>query len=144
MPLPAHLFASEDGHLYDTRAADWYARRAVRRDYKRTPGDITRLSEVKAALRAGPFTFPGCYPLFFTTRDGAALSFEAVRAQFRQVAWDFMQDASTGWRVDGVGVNHEDSDLYCAHTGARIPSAYCEDDGQPDEAQEWADFDPDC
>ena len=35
------------------------------------------------------------------------------------------------------------------YTGPEVPHPedYCyedEDDGQPDEAQEWADFDPDC
>lgn len=27
---------------------------------------------------------------------------------------------------------------------AYLPEEYAEDDGQPDEAQEWHDFDPDC
>lgn len=73
--------------------------------------------EVKRALKAGPYAWPGGYPLFFTTRDGAALSFAAMRERFREEAG----------AVEGVSVNWEDSDLYCDHTGERIPSAYAED-----------------
>ena len=35
----------------------------------------------------------------------------------------------------------------CGHLECHVsglPSWYDEDDGQPDEAQEWHDFDPDC
>lgn len=127
MPLPAHLFASEDGALYDTRAADWSHRPPVRACYRRTPSAIASLTEVKAALRAGGYAWPGGYPLYFITADGAALSFEAVRQEFRNVADDFMADASTGWRIVAVEVNWEDGELTCDHTGEPIPSAYAED-----------------
>jgi hypothetical protein len=33
-----------------------------------------------------------------------------------------------GWRVIGCDVNWEDPSLYCDHTGARIPSAYAEEE----------------
>ena len=73
--------------------------------------------EVKRALKAGPWAWPGCYPLFFVMRDGAALSFAAMRERFCQEA----RGASA------VAVNWEDPDLYCDHTGERIESAYAED-----------------
>lgn len=148
MSLPAHLFVSSDGALYDMRDANWNKRPPVRRYYTSPRGAEGpkgwTLTDVKAALRAGPYTDVGGYPLYFVTRDGAALSFEAAREQFRQVAWDFLKDASTGWRIDGLEINYEDFDLRCDHTGARIPAAYEDDDGQPDELQEWEDYDPDC
>lgn len=77
--------------------------------------------EVKRALKAGPYAWPGGYPLFFVTQDGAALSFEAMAERFREEAG----------AVAGVDVNWEDPHLYCDHTGARIPSAYAEDDADP-------------
>lgn len=86
------------------------------------------LAQIKTALRAGPYAWPGGYPLFFVTQDGAALSFDAAQAEFRNIVWDHLNDASTGWRIAGQDVNWEDSDLYCDHTGARIPSAYAEPD----------------
>ena len=83
--------------------------------------------EVKDALRSGPYTFPGCYPLYFITSDGAALSFEAVRAEWRQVCHSIRHKLSDGWRVVALDVNYEDGNLYCDHSGERIESAYAED-----------------
>ena len=84
-------------------------------------------SELKQILRSGKYTFPGCYPLFFITYDGAALSFEAVRENLRSVIWSIKNKVDDGWRVIGVDVNYEDSELYCEHTGERIESAYSEE-----------------
>lgn len=135
MPLPDHLFtASDNGALYDTRAPDWSRGRPVRANYRGQPARIETLADVKAALRAGDVAWPGGYPLYFVTRDGAALSFAAVRQQFASVADDFLSDSSSGWRVAAILINHEDPDLTCDHTGARIPSAYGDDDASDEEA----------
>jgi hypothetical protein len=135
MPLPAHLFASDDGALYDTRDPDWSRKAPLRANYRRHfgRGAPVTLADVKAALRAGPYAWPGGYQLFFITRDGAALSFAAVREQFRNVCWDFLEDASTGWRIDGLDINYEDADLRCDHTGELIPAAYADPDADEQE-----------
>lgn len=136
MPLPEHLFVSStDGALYDTRVELWSRKPPVRATYSRTPRELKTLTDVKAALRAGPYAWPGGYQMYFITRDGAALSFEAVREQFRNIVYDFLHDVSTGWRVEAVEINYEDGDLFCAHTNKRIPSAYAvEDDAaEPEE-----------
>lgn len=73
--------------------------------------------DVKRALKSGPYAWPGCYPLYFVTMDGAALSFDAMRERFREEAG----------AVAGIEVNWEDPDLHCDHTGKRIESAYAED-----------------
>ena len=87
------------------------------------------LAEIKSALRAGPYAWPGGYPLYFVTADGAALSFVAVRAEWRQIVDAHLTgNRRGGWYVDGIDVNYEDADLYCDHTGERIPSAYAEPD----------------
>ena len=83
---------------------------------------------LKEALRSGPFAWPGCYPLYFITSDGAALSFDAVRENLRSVIWSIRHGVNDGWRVVGCDVNWEDASLYCDHTGARIPSAYAEEE----------------
>jgi len=82
--------------------------------------------ELKDALRAGPYTQLGCYPRYFLADDGEALSFAAVRREFRQVLWAMRQRQNNGWRVVAVCINYEDADLTCAHTGERIPSAYAD------------------
>lgn len=82
--------------------------------------------QLKKQLRDGAFAWPGGYPLFFITSDGAALSFEAVKENFRSVIYAMRNRQDDGWRVMGCDVNWEDPDLYCDHTGKRIESAYAE------------------
>lgn len=82
---------------------------------------------LKVALRAGKYAWPGGYPCYFVTDDGCALSFEAVRENFRAVLASVKHHQSDGWRVLCVDVNYEDPELFCEHTGNRIESAYAED-----------------
>jgi len=80
-------------------------------------------------LRAGCFAWPGGYPLFFVTKDGEPLSFEAVRENLRTALWAMRGDNfDDAWAIRGVDINWEDPELYCAHSGKRIESAYAEDD----------------
>ena len=89
---------------------------------------IQTVSEFRAAMRQGPYAWPGGYPCFFVTEDGEALSFEAVHAERRLVLEAVAgRDNSGGWRVIGLEVNWEDSTLICAHTGKAIESAYGEE-----------------
>lgn len=88
-----------------------------------TPAQFVR------TLNAGPFAWPGLYPLYFVTSDGAALSWEAAKAEARQVCAAIRDgDTRGGWHVMGCEVNYEDAALFCDHTGKRIPSAYAEDE----------------
>jgi len=89
---------------------------------------IQTVSEFRAAMRQGPYAWPGGYPLFFITEAGDALSYEAVHAERRLVLEAVAgRDNSNGWRVIGLEVNWEDSALVCAHTGKAIESAYEEE-----------------
>jgi hypothetical protein len=87
------------------------------------------LLKIKQALRRGEYAWPGGYPLYFVTSDGAALSFEAVRQEWRQIVWSHLHNlTSSGWHIDGVYINWEDNNLYCDHTSQKIESAYDEDE----------------
>jgi hypothetical protein len=89
--------------------------------------EIKTTADLKTALRNGQYAWPGGYPLYFIADDGEPLSFEAVRDQVKQVMWEIKhKTARAGWRVIACQVNWEDPDLYCAHSGRRIESAYCE------------------
>lgn len=118
MTLPEHFMVSDcDGSLLDTRKADW-SKHPVRANYSRHHHTIDTLADAKACLRAGEWAWPGGYRLAFTTIDGGVLSFEAVREEWHQVVWDFLHDASTGWRVEGlIDVDNMDGEVWCAHTG---------------------------
>lgn len=83
------------------------------------------LLEIKQVLRNGKYAWPGGYPLYFVTSDGAALSFDAVRAEWRNVVGAHLRnDTRGGWHIAAVDTNWEDADLTCDHTGKRIEAAY--------------------
>jgi len=89
---------------------------------------IHTTKDLKDAIRSGPYAWPGGYPLYFITSDGAALSFDAVRSEYRQVINSIRHRMNDGWRIVACEINWEDSGLYCDHTGQRIQSAYGDDE----------------
>jgi hypothetical protein len=88
---------------------------------------INSISDFRSAMRHGPYAWPGGYPCYFVTSDGAALSFDAARKERRNILESIAHRLNDGWRVIGLDVNYEDDQLYCDHTSKRIPSAYGED-----------------
>lgn len=133
--LPSHLFVpSGEGCLYDTRTVGWSGRAPVRSVYERHYQVINDTHELRASLRAGAYAWPGGYPMYFVTADGAALSFDSVRECYREVSQSIRDGAmGDGWHVVGCAVNWEDDDLYCNHSGKCIPCAYppdIEDDAE--------------
>jgi hypothetical protein len=95
---------------------------------------INTVAELDKALEAGPYAWPGGYPMYFITCDGGALSHQTVTDEYDNIAdsiKDYEDDNSVpcdGWRVVAADVNWEDPELYDDHTGDRIESAYAEDD----------------
>lgn len=87
---------------------------------------INSVCEFRKAYRNGPFAWPGGYPMYFITSDGAALSFKAVRQNLRSILESIRDKSHDGWNVTALDINWEDSELYCDHTGERIESAYAE------------------
>jgi hypothetical protein len=80
------------------------------------------------SLHEGKYSFHGCYPKFWLASDGETLSYEACRRNVWQIARAIRDHDNSGWRVVECDVNWEDPEMYCAHTGARIESAYAETD----------------
>lgn len=87
---------------------------------------INSVSEFRAAMRHGPYAWPGGYPCYFITSDGGALSFAAARAERRNILESIARRIDDGWRVVAMDVNWEDGELTCDHTGERIESAYAD------------------
>jgi hypothetical protein len=98
---------------------------------------IKTVHDFRRAIRNGPWAWPGGYPLYFITSDGAALSFKAAKAERRNVLWAIASRSNDGWRVVAYDVNWEDPDLTCDHSGKRIKSAYGEPPPPP--PQSWTD-----
>lgn len=90
---------------------------------------IKTIAEFQTALDNGPYAWPGGYPVYFITQDGAALSFDAVKLEQEEIKQAITdQDLHSDWRVIGLDINWEDASLYCDHTGKRIESAYAEEE----------------
>ena len=119
--LPDHFFISEcDGHLYDTRRADW-PHHPLRHNYQRHHRTITTGQDLRATLRAGEFAWPGGYRLYFVTSDGAALSFDAVRDNLVSVLDSIRHDIRDGWLVIRLHSSAEDDEpVLCVHTGEEL------------------------
>jgi hypothetical protein len=122
-----HYFISEtDGSLHDTRDPNWSSN-PLRPNYRRHHSRISSIADLKATLRAGPYAWPGGYPLYFITNDGAALSFDSARTEFSLIARSIEDNNNDGWRIVACDINYEDDSLYCDHTGDKIESAYGDD-----------------
>lgn len=94
---------------------------------------IETIADLKNALRHAYSPWPGGYPRFFLTNDNGALCFDAVLANLRECFQAIKDNDNSGWRIIAVAINYEDAQLYCAHTNARIESAYAEEDDAMDE-----------
>lgn len=94
----------------------------------KTMNNRPTLQDIKQAIRS-KYGWPGGYPLYLIMDDGEALSIDAAREQWREiVAAHIARDSWGGWLVAAVDINYENPDLYCAHSGARIESAYAEEE----------------
>lgn len=72
-------------------------------------------------LAREPFAWPGAYPLFALTSDGAALCPTCCESEREAIATTTGQD---GWNVVALEVNWEDAELFCDHCNSKIESAY--------------------
>lgn len=120
MTRPKHLVVN-NGHLYDTRKAHWYISAPLRAKFQWQTPTIETTHQLKAALRAGKYAWPGKYRLAFVTAKRTFLSFEAVRKELESVIRSIRQDRTDGWRVIGLGdVEHLEDPVYCAHSDEQI------------------------
>jgi len=94
---------------------------------------IETISDLRKAFRHGPYAWPGGYPCYFVMADGEPLSFKAAKENRRELleALAHTADRHYGWRPIGLEINWEEPDLYCAHSGERIESAYAEPEATP-------------
>jgi len=123
------LFVGCEGDLYDTSDPNWHHNPPLRREFKRTFTAIETVSQLKATLRNGRFAWPGGYPLFFVTNDGACLSWQAVLDNLPECYAGIKAQDESGWNIVACDVNWE-SELYCDHSGDRIESAYGHDENE--------------
>jgi len=72
-------------------------------------------------LSKSPYAWPGGYPLFAVTSDGACLCHRCTTSERGAIGTTTGTD---GWCVVALEINWEDPQLYCDHCSAQIESAY--------------------
>ena len=87
--------------------------------------NINTVKDLKDAFINGPYAWPGGYPMYFITSDGAALSFSAAVENMELVEDSIETGSDDGWRIVAFDINWEDGELYCDHTNEKIEAAYC-------------------
>lgn len=117
--LPDHLFVASNGDLHDTRKENW-AETPLRAGYSYTCECLVNNNELKAALRNGPYAWPGGYQMYMVDANGMPMSFEGAEKEFLR----FRGAEHTFEFPIYVSVNWENDELYCDITGERIPSCY--------------------
>lgn len=80
--------------------------------------------KLRDELIASPYVWPGGYPMFAVTSDGAALCHKCCQSEHKAIGFTYGTD---GWAIDCLGVNCGYPSLYCDHCNNRIESAYAED-----------------
>ena len=85
--------------------------------------------KLRDELIASPYAWPGGYPMYAATSDGACLCHKCCKAESSQIGKP-SGDWHDQWRIVGLDVNWEDPALYCDHCGNRIESAYAEDEAE--------------
>ena len=79
--------------------------------------------KIKQAIR-DKYAWPGGYPLFLITSDGAALCTDCGKKEYRNIVWAIHNNVSDGWKVEAIDVNWENNELHCDHCNKHIESAY--------------------
>jgi hypothetical protein len=86
------------------------------------------ISDFRRIVRNGPYAWPGGYPLYWVMADGEPVAFRVANTECRRQMLEALAGAGEhDWRPIGVEINWEDANLFCAHTGERIESAYAEE-----------------
>lgn len=93
----------------------------IRKDVAKHYREIDSINKLKSCLRAGEYTFPGMYRLFFITNDGACLSFSAVLDNLQSIYYSMMNDINDGWKIIGLSSVEEcEEEVYCDHTNEKL------------------------
>jgi hypothetical protein len=80
--------------------------------------------EIKSLIRQ-KFAWPGGYQIFLVTSDGGELCCDCARQEYRQIVWDKMHGASTGWNVEGKFLSCDvEEPIYCDHCNKFFPPSH--------------------
>lgn len=82
----------------------------------------TRSSSLRLAdfLVSSPYTWPGGYPQYAITDDGAVLCHKCCESERLQIG---TTTGSDGWCIRSLAINWEDENLFCSHCSAHVEPA---------------------
>ncbi len=95
------------------------------------------IPQFRAAVRQGPYAWPGGYPLYAIADDGGLLCWDCLKTQRRLILESLRDRTRDGWAVMAVEVLWEGPDECCSHCNAALPTAYGDPDA-PEDAPEVA------
>ena len=81
--------------------------------------------QIAQDIATNPYAWPGGYPRFAITDDGACLCKTCCTTEVDTIAGSYPGD---GWHVIASDINWGDTSLYCGHCNSTIESAYGGDD----------------
>jgi hypothetical protein len=89
--------------------------------------EITNATNLASAFRQGGCTWPGGYPLYLLTSDGAVLCRQCFKTEYPLIL-ESLRDTQTesGWHPAALLVlwETEDGPELCAHCSCELESAY--------------------
>lgn len=88
-------------------------------------------NKIKTDGKVDVLAWPGCYPLYYITKDNGVLCPECVNKNISLVT----DPDDSQWYIVAYDANYENTSLYCDHCNERIESAYADDEDQDDDEE---------
>ena len=82
------------------------------------------VKEFAAALRQGPYAWPGGYAVIFLACDGESICYKCAHKNRHQICESIREHSHDGWRLEGAFINYEDPDDYCANCNEHLEPEY--------------------
>ena len=107
--------------LEEFQGSLWRGDTILRPMFKGHCHDINSTAKLKASIRAGKHTWPGCYEVSFATSDGQVMCYECVVENVKLILGAIRDNDTTGgWQVISCGLFNEDVDQFCANCNRQI------------------------
>lgn len=101
---------------------------------------INTISDLRAAVRNGPYAWPGGYQMRFICSDGESMCFDCVAHGSRREVLEALNERirdgkawNADWDVMAFEVHWEGSAEICANCNRKIPNSYGDPDSETEE-----------
>jgi hypothetical protein len=81
-------------------------------------------AQIRKEFVENPFAWPGGYPIYAITDDGAAICRHCAESESESIDDAYPRD---GWYLVALQINWNDCDLVCDNCLKPIESAYCDE-----------------